>query len=368
MGHSDYFKVMVGLPTHTIPHWENISCPDAETYLTGIDYYEHPRLCRLKLAELYPQMNLWIPETDDPKPRPTLGEPDGASMNADTHAVRWGDSETSTWEHGESIFKTPEQVLNFRPLEKGDFRDWPFILEVRDYSSDEVVYEHYRNKLPADCESMKEEDNEMYMSFYNTLIMWPILTFGWQLFLECCLDERFDIVMEEFKEMNRRVFRAFAKLPIRYVVCHDDIVMTNGPVCSPRWMHKHIFPFYEEIWSMLNDAGIVPIFMSDGCMNAYADDVIACGAKGIYTEPYTDFKTIARKHGDTNIVLAGEGDCRILARNNPEEIRRMVDSMVETSRMTTGYFMGIGNHIPWNTPPEAVKCYLDYAAEVAVRE
>ena len=41
----------------------------------------------------------------------------------------------------------------------------------------------------------------------------------------------------------------------------------------------------------------------------------------------------------------------------------MVDSMVETAKMTGGYFMCIGNHIPWNLPPESVKLYLDLCAE-----
>jgi hypothetical protein len=41
--------------------------------------------------------------------------------------------------------------------------------------------------------------------------------------------------------------------------------------------------------------------------------------------------------------------------------------MVDTARLTGGYVMSIGNHIPWNLPPQAVKCYLDLAAELAVR-
>ena len=32
-----------------------------------------------------------------------------------------------------------------------------------------------------------------------------MLTFGWELFLECCLDERFERVMAEFAEINRRL-------------------------------------------------------------------------------------------------------------------------------------------------------------------
>ena len=106
--------------------------------------------------------------------------------------------------------------------------------------------------------------------------------------------------------------------------------------------------------------------MSDGCMDAYADDVMACGAIGVISEPYTDYKALARRH--PNSMLAGEGDNRVLMRNNPAEIRRMVEKMAETGRMSGSYFMCIGNHIPWNVPPEAIKRYLDLSNELACRD
>ena len=54
-------------------------------------------------------------------------------------------------------------------------------------------------------------------------------------------------------------------------------------------------------------------------------------------------------------------------RNGPEEIDAMVRTMVETSKMTGGYMMCVGNHIPWNVPPESIKRYLDRSAEWAHR-
>jgi uroporphyrinogen-III decarboxylase len=162
------------------------------------------------------------------------------------------------------------------------------------------------------------------------------------------------------------VFKAMSRLPVNFVVCHDDIVMTRGPVCSPKWMNKYIFPRYEEYWSIVRATGKEVIFMTDGCADAYVDDVIACGARGLVSEPYTDYKAIARKHKD--FFLTGEGDNRILSRGNPDEIRAMVDSMLETSRLTGGYMMSIGNHIPWNVPGESVKIYLDLCNELAWRK
>ncbi|MEI6972363.1 MAG: hypothetical protein WCL44_12710 [bacterium] len=50
MGDSHYESFM-GLGPKRIAHTEHWSNPDAETHISGIDYYAHPRLCRLKLRE-----------------------------------------------------------------------------------------------------------------------------------------------------------------------------------------------------------------------------------------------------------------------------------------------------------------------------
>ena len=66
-------------------------------------------------------------------------------------------------------------------------------------------------------------------------------------------------------------------------------------------------------------------------------------------------------------MLAGEGDNRILTYGTKEDIRKMVERMVETGKECGGYFMCIGNHIPWNVPGENIKYYLDYSDQLAWR-
>jgi hypothetical protein len=365
MTYSDKYLAFKGLAPKRIPHWEHWSCPDAETYLTGIDYYEHPRLCRLRLRERYPMLELSIPETDAPRPRPRL-DLEGESSTVDAEGgrhVRWGDGETDDWDHGQA-FHTVEDVFAFSPLEHGDFRDWT-VVERLDFRDEERLYQTYRGRYPADWGDRAPEGSTASTGFYNTMFMWPLLTFGWELFLETCLDERFARIMDEFAEINRRVFRVFARLPVNFIVCHDDIVNSRGPVCSPHWMRRYIFPRYEEFWGIVKAAGKEVIFMSDGRMDAYANDIMACGARGIISEPYTDYKAIARRHHDC--FLAGEGDNRVLMRDNPAEIDAMVRQMLDTAQLTGGYMMSIGNHIPWNVPPRAIKQYLDRSAELARR-
>jgi len=347
-----------------IVHWEHWSCPDAETALTGIDYYEHPKLCREKMRDLYPQLGLGIPGSDDPRPRPRLSL-DGESSNEDAHTVRWGDGESGTWEHGEAYFHSVDDVLAFSPLAKGDFTDWPHVVMNWDYTDEEAIYRKLRAAYPAEWGDKAPEGSSVGTWFYNTTFMWPLLTFGWELFLEVCLLDEFERVMDEFAEINRRVFRAFARLPVNFVICHDDIVTSRGPVCSPEWMHRYVFPRYEELWALLKESGKEVLFMADGCMDAFVDDVMACGARGVISEPYTDYKAIARRY--ENVFIAGEGDNRVLYRNDPAEIEAMVRSMVETGKMSAGYMMCIGNHIPWNIPADAIKRYLDLSAELAYR-
>lgn len=357
MGDPRYESYM-GLGPKRIAHWEHWSNPDAETYLTGIDYYAHPRLCRLKLRALYPQLDLEIPESDDPKPRP--------EEQADRSKGRWGDSYRDYWQQEEAShrFASREDMLRFSPLEQGDFTGW-HTFEDGDYRSEETIYARYRKNYPAEWGNQAPVGSPAHVFFYNTMFMWPMLVFGYEHFLNICLDPAFDRIMDEFAQINRRVFRAFARLPVNFVVCHDDIVLSTGPVCSPSWMHKHIFPRYEEFWSIVKQAGKEVLFMADGCMDAFVDDIMACGARGIISEPFTNYKAIARRY--ENCFIAGEGDTRVLMRNDPAEIRAMVETMVETGRMSGGYMMCIGNHIPFNVPPEAVKRYLDLSAELAYR-
>ena len=352
------FESYMGLGPKRIPHWEHWSNPDAETYLTGIDYYSHPRLCRLKMKELYPQLELAVPEKDDPKVRP--------EDQPDTTKGRWGDSYRDHWQQDEASqrFKTEEEMLRFSPLEQGDFTDWHVVVDG-DFRSEDVIYDRYRKYYPVEWGDKAPAGSSASVGFYNTMFMWPMLVFGYENFMMMCMEPEFERIMDEFAEINRRVFRAFARLPVNFVICHDDIVLTNGPVCSPEWMRKYIFPRYEEFWDIVKKAGKEVIFMVDGCVDAFVDDVMSCGARGIISEPFTNYKAIARRY--ENCFLAGEGDNRILMRNNPNEIRSMVKSMVETAKMSGGYMMCIGNHIPFNVSPEGVKRYLDLSQELAFR-
>lgn len=68
----DRYMALMGLAPERIPHWEHWSCPDAESYITGIDYYQHPKQCRDRMRELYPCLELPPINDDSPKARPGI--------------------------------------------------------------------------------------------------------------------------------------------------------------------------------------------------------------------------------------------------------------------------------------------------------
>ena len=128
MAYDGRYETFMGRGPQKIVHWEHWSNPDAETYLTGIDYYDHPRQCRLRLRELYLQLNLGIPESDEPKVRP--------EAQSDKSKGRWGDSYREDWQQevASHRFKSLDDMLKFSPLEQADFTGWRTV-EEGDFSS-----------------------------------------------------------------------------------------------------------------------------------------------------------------------------------------------------------------------------------------
>ncbi|MEI6501786.1 MAG: hypothetical protein WCP21_12265, partial [Armatimonadota bacterium] len=168
-----YFDTLMGLGPKRMLHMEHWSNPDAETYLTDIDYYEHPKLCRERLRELYPQLGLGVPETDAPKPRPKLSL-QGETSDAERHTVRWGDGETGSYLHGEAYFHSADEVFAFSPLEHADFTAWRHVVMDWDFSSEEVIYERLRPQWPAEWGDTAPEGSAAGTWFYNTTFMWPM--------------------------------------------------------------------------------------------------------------------------------------------------------------------------------------------------
>jgi len=334
-------------PTDRIPQWEIVQHPDFERALTGIDPYQHPQKARLAmLARLdLDGFSGGIPRTDDPIENPFE---DGASskvLQDGRHAVRWGATATSTWDWGKE-FTSVKQVL--------------------DYDSSQVMPRGTVGELAASYQSAIDEQRalvgDLYLETggtYKTLFMWPLMTFGWELFLEAAASEpeAFKELMDGFAQVSERVFTAWSLTDVDVVTSHDDICMTQGTVFSPAWLEEVIYPHYERFWKIVREAGKKVIFISDGRVNPVADAVFSCGADGLFAEPHTDLEPIVKKYGDTKIFI-GNVDSRIISYGDKAAIEAEVKRCAEMGRDAPGYFIGVTNEITYNAPVENVMAYF----------
>jgi hypothetical protein len=349
-------------PTDRIPHGEIFSNPEALRYITGIDPWQRPRSAQTALIKRY-TLDVWsLPPEDIPIPK--LPEGDMFIDEEGRKTLRWGQDRTWHWDWGRK-FKTIDDVLAYQPLEHLDHRDMdPVALDLSP-SVDELAAQFQRS-----LDKARASNGDLALAtggFYNTLFMWPLLTFGWELFLElgAAHPEDTERLLRDFAEISRKVFRAWAKTDVEVFSSHDDICFQAGPVFSPQWLRQRIYPYYEEFWGYLKDAGKTVLFICDGNVDQVADDVIASGADGILSEMYTNWREYARKHPDK--ILMGDGDNRIIKTGDKDAIYAMVRGMADLGRDLPGYFFCVSNHLTWDLPPEGVKHYFDAAEKYGAR-
>jgi hypothetical protein len=264
-------------------------------------------------------------------------------------------SETEELRPASYDLKTVEEVLSFDALER-----------ATNLPSQEVLTQAVRQAWEAGCRAYPET---VYPGgFYNSVFTWNIVTFGWDLFLEAAATdmERFDRVMESFFGITMMVVQAHVEAKVPWFLCHDDMVWASGSVFHPDWMRRYVFPRFKRMWGPLLEAGIKVLFCSDGNFTEYIDDVAQCGAEGFIFEPLTDLRPVVERYGKTHVII-GNADCRVLMSDNPERIRAEVERCMDLGKPCPGYFLAVGNHIPFNVPVSAVECYLEAYEEMARR-
>ena len=350
--------------TDRIPHWESFSNPGFEQEITGIDPWRHPQAARRRLLELLPLDVGNVPGMDEPIDRLPEDQLTGVDETGG-RVARWGTGYTWHWDWGKR-FTTIEDVFAYDPLEDMDQRGKGTVAE-HDYR---LSVEELAREVQISIDEARECTGDRALvttGFYNTVFMWPLLTFGWELFLElgAAYPEQTRRLLAQFAERSRKIFQAYARTDIEVVTSHDDICYARGPVFSPVWLREMIYPYYEEFWGYLHQAGIKVIFISDGNLDAIADDIFACGADGIRSEPFTNWRAIAKKHPEK--VLVGDGDNRIISTADREAIFAMVEQMTDWGKRYPGYFYCVGNHLPWNLPAEGLRAYFEASERFGYR-
>jgi hypothetical protein len=252
------------------------------------------------------------------------------------------------------LFDEPEEALAFDPWETYGSIDEPAV--TRRFEG------HYRRQCALDPDSVN------MTGIYITLVSGLIEIFGWEMLLLAAGTDRrrFGELTDRYASWIAQYYDALAAADVPVVMCHDDIVWTEGPFLPPAWYREHVFPHYRRFFGPLRDSGKKVLYTSDGNYTMFLDDVAAAGADGFFLEPMTDLAYAAETFGQSHVIV-GNADTRVLLSGTEEQIRDEVARCMEVGKGCPGFFLAVGNHIPPNTPVESAVYYNQVYEELAVR-
>jgi hypothetical protein len=353
-----------------IPLWLYIDHAEFITDASGIDYYEHPMQASKKLIEMY-DIDIGLgPLSDEPIPRPEEQTED--RTESEDGSIKSKDSPETAWQI-RSPFTSVEEVLNFSCD--------PFAEDAEKAMYPSYAVSNYKWLMSGDWDEKLEEQNKwcrdlkrLYpghgipaSGLYTTCFMWPIMIFGWDLFLEAggLYPEKMGEIIGRFSEITRKYMEFYVETEQEFCVTHDDISMARGPVFNPKWYRKYVFPKYEYIFEPTRKKGIPVIFLSDGNYTVFFDD-LAPIFDGFLFEINTSLETAIEKYGETKVII-GNADVRILQRGTEKDVYNEVKRCTDLGRSCPGYFLCCSNIIMRNVPLENVYAYFEAATELRPR-
>lgn len=334
--------------TDRIPRW--IGVPRHAEFLerlTGLDPTAYPREVSLKAIEL---LNLDVAQYYNHLEHP--GIPEGETGEVQGTKVSRFDGLGTTQGGGLTRWEQPERHIGIDEVLEYDVEQHPsnrteeaFLDGISSawnnlQAHQHVIGDHAWVGTPVD--------------WYNTVFMWGITTFGWQAFLTTVglEPERYGQLLERFIRITRRYFSAAARIPgLRVAQAHDDLCMTQGPVCDPRWYRKYVFPLYPKVLAPLKERGVKVIYRGDGNADEFIDDLAAAGFDGFLIRSETDMGRIAKTYGSSHLII-GNISTTILTLKGKYEIYAEVERCVRQAGDCPGYFFHVSGEIPYNVPAD----------------
>ena len=251
-------------------------------------------------------------------------------------------------------FTDPDVALRFDPWETFGAKDHKTLVAR--------FNEHYRQT----CED--NPDTVCTTGTYITLLTGYIYIFGWEMLLTVAGQDAhgFGELLNRYRTWMQQYYNALAECDAPIIASHDDIVWTEGAIFPPEFYRKYIFPNLRELYAPLVAAGKKVLFLSDGNYTEFIDDIAGTGASGFFMEPLTDMRQVAERHGKTHFFI-GNADTRVLLRGHRAEIRAEVQRCMDIGKRYPGFFMGVTNMIPYNTPVDAALYYNQCVEEMSRR-
>ena len=167
-------------------------------------------------------------------------------------------------------------------------------------------------------------------------------------------------------DFTDRLFAAVGTRLVRYyeksvqheavgaVIVNDDWGFKSQTMLSPDQMRRFIFPWHEQIVSVVHGAGKPAILHSCGCRRDVMEDIIE-GMKYDGLHSFEDAILPVEESYDLyhdRIAILGGIDVDFMSRATPDEVYERSKRMLKKSECDGGYALGTGNSVPEYVPDE----------------
>ena len=334
-------------PTDQAAHQETLDHPQFMQEVIGYDPWSNPQQA---FIDTYKALDIdWMFGVPKHAIRFAPGESSRAGQNG-VRYTEWGLT-GSSWREQYPVH-TVEDVLTYDPCALNSPKDIQNAISSR--RADQVLM----------------GDSTLVSGlYYTTLFQWPIMTFGWELFLTAAAaePERFQRVLADFAKVSRYNLSAIAAENFDLVFLHDDIAMERGLVFHPKWYRKRLFPLYEELLEpLMKDKRARVAFVSDGDYTELLDDLVAVGFDGFIINANMDLAAIARRIGRDHF-LVGNVSTAILTFGKPEDVVREVKRCLDNARPCAGHIMKATADLPHNIPLDNIRTYFSASRDLSRR-
>ncbi len=246
---------------------------------------------------------------------------------------------------------------------------------------DKDKYRDFNDVLAIDPATLKVEDvgpsmlDEMASLFadkrrthfpaplqYGTLYTRATIEFDWEPFLMASAFEpaRFGRILDRFGEASLAVARGWTEIEgTELIVIHDDIAATRGPISSPAWFRKYVFPWYARIFEAIHAKGKKVLHITDGNYLPVLDDILATDPDGLYIETSAmDPEELMRRAGKDKFFLI-KSDNQNIDFYTPDDIYIELKKLRELHEEFPGMMMYRGGLNPRPGNAEAFDRYYD---------
>jgi methanogenic corrinoid protein MtbC1 len=178
-----------------------------------------------------------------------------------------------------------------------------------------------------------------------------------------------ELISAMFDKVGRIQYETFLRISehssLGAVLNPDDIAHNTGLLIHPKYLKKHLFPWYKKMGDVCRSKGIGFVFHSDGDCTEAMDDLVDCGFHGFNPiQPNCmDIEAVKQKWGQKLCLIGNLNLDSTLTLGTPEDVRAEVYERIRTIGPGGGYMVASSNSITDYVPLANMQALIDATFE-----